>query len=65
VHKKIIKSTVKKVAFVSDGMSYLTPRGRWCHISVLNVRAPTNKQTPWPLVLERTIPTERSCPNRG
>jgi hypothetical protein len=40
VHKRII-SAVKKVEFVSDRMSYIILRGRWCHITVLNVHAPT------------------------
>jgi hypothetical protein len=30
VHKKII-SAVKRVEFVSDRMSYIILRGRWCH----------------------------------
>jgi hypothetical protein len=40
VHKRII-SAVKRVEFVSDRMSYIILRGRWFHIIVLNVRAPT------------------------
>jgi hypothetical protein len=40
VHKRII-SAVKKVEFASDRMSYITLRGCWCHIIVLNVQAPT------------------------
>jgi hypothetical protein len=40
VHKRII-SAVKIVEFVSDRMSCITLRGRWCHIIVLNVHAPT------------------------
>jgi hypothetical protein len=40
VHKRII-SAVKRVEFVSDRMSYIILRGRWCHIIVLNVHAPT------------------------
>jgi hypothetical protein len=40
VHKRII-SAVKKVEFVSDRMSYIILRGRWCNIIVLNVHAPT------------------------
>jgi hypothetical protein len=34
-------SAVKRVEFVSDRMSYITLRGRWCNIIVLNVHAPT------------------------
>jgi hypothetical protein len=41
VHKRII-SAVKRVEFVSDRMSYIILRGRWCHIIVLNVHAPTD-----------------------
>jgi hypothetical protein len=44
VHKRIM-SAVKRVEFVSDGMSYIILRGRWCHIIVLNVHAPTEKTT--------------------
>jgi exonuclease III len=40
VHKRII-SAVKRVEFVSDRMSYITLKGRWCDIIVLNVHAPT------------------------
>jgi hypothetical protein len=39
VHKRII-SAVKRAEFVSDRMSYIILRGRWCHI-VLNIHAPT------------------------
>jgi hypothetical protein len=41
---KII-SAVKRVEFVSDNMSYIILRGRWCHIIVLNVHAPTEDKT--------------------
>jgi hypothetical protein len=34
-------SAVKRVEFVSDRMSYMILRGRWCNIIVLNVHAPT------------------------
>jgi hypothetical protein len=40
VHKGIA-SAVKKVQSVSDRMSYIILRGRWCHIIVLNIHAPT------------------------
>jgi hypothetical protein len=39
VHKRII-SAVKRDEFVSDGMSYIILRGRWCHI-ILDVHALT------------------------
>jgi hypothetical protein len=44
VHKRII-SAVKRVEFVSDRMSYILLRGRWCHIIVLNVHAPTEDKS--------------------
>jgi exonuclease III len=44
VHKRII-AAVKRVEFVNDGMSYTILRGRWCHIIVLNVHAPTEDKT--------------------
>jgi exonuclease III len=44
VHKGTI-SAVKRVEFVSDRMSYIILRGRWCHIIVLNVHAPTEDKT--------------------
>jgi hypothetical protein len=40
VHKRII-SAVKRVEFVSDRMSYIILRGRWCNIVVLNIHALT------------------------
>jgi hydroxypyruvate isomerase len=44
VHKRII-SAVKRVEFVSDRMSYIILRGRWCHIIVLNFRTPVEDKT--------------------
>jgi exonuclease III len=44
VHKRII-SVVKRVEFVNDRMSYIILRGRWFHIIVLNVHAPTEDKT--------------------
>jgi hypothetical protein len=38
-------SAVKRVKFVSGRMSYIILRGRWCHIIVLNVHAPTGDKT--------------------
>jgi exonuclease III len=40
VHNRII-STVKRVEFVSDKMSYITLQGCWCGSIVLNVHTPT------------------------
>jgi exonuclease III len=36
VHKRIL-SAVRRVEFISDRMLYITLRGRWCNIIVLNV----------------------------
>jgi exonuclease III len=40
VHNRII-SAVIRVEFVSDMMTYITLKGRWCDITVLNAHAPT------------------------
>jgi hypothetical protein len=39
VHKRIV-SAVRRVEFISDRMSCIILRGRWCNIIVLNVHAP-------------------------
>jgi hypothetical protein len=39
VHNRII-SAVKRVEFLSDAISYITLKGRWCEITVLNVHSP-------------------------
>ena len=44
VHHRIV-SGVKRVEFVSDRMSYVVQRGRWCNIVVLNVRAPSEEKS--------------------
>jgi hypothetical protein len=44
VHKRII-SAVKRGEFVSDRMSYIILRGRWCQVIVLNVHSPTEDKT--------------------
>jgi hypothetical protein len=40
IHNRII-SAVKRVEFVSDRMSYITLKGHWCDIIVLNVHDST------------------------
>ena len=40
VHHRIV-SAVKRVEFVSDRVSYIVLRGRWCNIIVLKVHAPS------------------------
>jgi hypothetical protein len=42
VNKSII-SAVERVEFVSDRMTYIKLRGRWCDIIVLYVYAPTEE----------------------
>jgi hypothetical protein len=44
VHKRIILA-VKRVEFVSDRMSCIILRGRWCHFIALNVHTPTEDIT--------------------
>ena len=43
VHQRIA-SAVKRVEFVSDRVSYIVLRGRWCNI-VLNVHAPSEEKS--------------------
>jgi hypothetical protein len=38
VHHRIV-AAVKREAFVSDRVSYIVLRGRWCNIIILNVYA--------------------------
>jgi hypothetical protein len=40
-----IVSAVKSVEFVSDRMSYIVLRGRWCNIVVLNVHEPYEEKS--------------------
>jgi hypothetical protein len=44
VHHRII-SAVKRIEFVSDRMSYIGLRGRWCNIVVFSVHAPRQKKS--------------------
>ena len=37
-------SAIKRVEFVSDRMSYVVLRGRWCNIIVLNVHLPSQEK---------------------
>ena len=43
VHHRIV-SAVKRIEFVSDRMSYVVLRGRWCNI-VLNMNAPSEEKS--------------------
>ena len=40
-----IVSAVKKVEFLSDRVSYIVLRGRWCNIIILNVCAPSEEKS--------------------
>jgi hypothetical protein len=42
--RKKIASAVKRVEFLSDKMSYIILRVRWCHITVVNVHATTEEK---------------------
>ena len=44
VHYRIV-SAVKRVEFVSDRVSYIVLRGRWCNIIVLNVLAASEEKS--------------------
>jgi hypothetical protein len=44
VHYRIV-SAVKGPEFVSDSVSYIELRGRWCNIIVLNVHAPSEDKS--------------------
>ena len=44
VHQRIA-SAVERVEFVSDRVSYIVLRGRWCNIIVLNVHAPSEEKS--------------------
>jgi exonuclease III len=40
-----IASAVRRVEFVSDRVSYIVLRGRWCNIIVLNMHAPSEEKS--------------------
>ena len=44
VHRRTV-SAVKRVKFVSDRLSHIVLRGRWLHIIVLNVHAPSEEKS--------------------
>jgi len=50
VHNRI-ESAVKRVEFVSDRMSYIVVKGRWCSINVLNVHAPSEEK----VTIQKTV----------
>jgi len=40
-----IVSVVKRVETVSDRMSYIVPKGRWCNVIALNVHASSEEKS--------------------
>jgi hypothetical protein len=44
VHHRIV-SLFKRVEFVSDRVSYIVIRGRWCNIIVLNMHVPSEEKS--------------------
>jgi len=44
IHHRIV-SAVKRVEFVSNRVSYIVLRGRWCNIIILNVHAPSEEKS--------------------
>jgi len=44
VHHRIV-SAVKRIEFVSHGLSYIVLRGRWCNIVVLKEHAPSEEES--------------------
>ena len=44
IHQRIA-SAVKREAFVSDRLSYIVLRGRWCNIIDLNVHVPSEEKS--------------------
>jgi hypothetical protein len=45
MHVKVIISAIKSAEFISDRMSYITPRICWFKGIVLNVNAPTEDKS--------------------
>jgi hypothetical protein len=54
VHKEITLA-VKWAEFISDMTSYVTLRGRWCDITILNVHAQTQDKSDDYEELERVL----------
>ena len=44
VHRRLV-SAVKRIEFVSDRLSYIVLKGRWLHIIVVNVHAPSEEKS--------------------
>jgi len=50
VHHRTV-STVTRVKFVSDRVSYIVREGRWCNVVVLNVHAPSERK----VMIQKTV----------
>ena len=44
MHRRLV-SAVKRIEFVSDRLSYIVLRGRWLHIILVNVHAPSEEKS--------------------
>ena len=44
MHRRLV-SAVKRIEFVSDRLSYIVLRGRWLHIILVNVHAPSEERS--------------------
>ena len=44
MHRRLV-SAVKRMEFVSDRLSYIVLKGRWLHIIVVNVHAPSEEKS--------------------
>jgi len=44
VHHRLV-SAVKRIEFVSDSFSHIVLRGRWLHIILVNVHAPSEEKS--------------------
>ena len=44
VHRRLV-SAVKRIEFVSDRLSYIVLRGRWLHIILVNMHAPSEEKS--------------------
>jgi hypothetical protein len=45
VHHRKVSAVNRVLEFVSDTMSYLVLRGRWCNVVVLNVHTPSEEES--------------------
>ena len=61
VHHRIV-SAVKRVEFVSDRVSYVVLRGRWCNVIVLKVPASSEMKVPAPSQMKVPAPSQMKVP---